>query len=990
MRGEYRHGELYAMLQAENADVLIHPDDRKYGTLLVGGQGTGKTSALLSFYKNVVRREANTAPIVIDPKSELARVCLRMTPPDCGKRVWFLDLGHPAFGMNPLRLIGDRALAIEAAQIAENIVAALLDINENQIYQSSRRYLYHAVIGAIAIGSQEQRRAKLEDVYTLLRPARDDFRAAVAEACAIEPDLDQTAEFFRSELPDDLRMSAGRVAERLDAPRNKISGLIGVPPLRRFFNHPTDIPLREIIEARDILIVDANMAAIGTENSKACMLFILRMLNAQLQRQVHLPERDRPRVPLLVDEAHYILAAESVVDQVATHRAGGLEPAFGVQYFAQLGSGSEHQEKILKGVLNLLQNRFLFRMGDAQDAEQASRIAMAVYATMIRDDPDSRARLRVTPEQLLNFPNYFCLASWIANGNRAPAFTGQTFPLPQPGDQWTEAHLAAQAERVGPYPEHLESTLDTRPSEALDADTGETTNEQQSARGRREYLRVPYEEKDAAKRLGARWDPSAERWYIPAGRDPEPLARWRLPPPATDSQPATSTPAPTSGNRDHPTQAREAANGVPPPETAARAKTQPDPAARRRPPKREVHVDYQPPPPPPKLDDSPVRRVVGRRIPGAPPGAHAAPAPDSLRELAFLDRINEVGTAEQHHGAARLPRLYDEDYAILALLDRAGLVPRTLIGKACLPGRTANPVMSRLVKLHRHGLIAEHPVGIREHTRADGKAPLLYSLTRRGTEVAQTREPPAISRRREWRPVEQGRALRLAHDLHALAWGIELHRLVGDAATDHWRTPRYATGRYQVPQAGSGRDRHPLTLNEIPVPEKQAIVDLTLKQFAEVKPDLSLELRIPSSFDLLVELDLTSRPSYNREKLLAYDAFLCGWSLAHPRYQTQGTRPAVVFVCPDTRAALNLAREADDTLTGCIGVMGTSREHWYHAGRDHVFFAVEADIHHRDLAALALPARPPGLRERLTGTRELELERVALLPTKLLNANPIR
>ena len=286
------------MLRAENAEVLIHPDDRKYGALLVGGQGTGKTCAMLSFYLNDVEDE-NAAPIVIDPKSELSRVCLRMTPPDCGKRVWFLDLGQPAFGMSPLRLIGDRPLAIEAAQIAENVVAALLDINENQIYQSSRRYLYHAVIGAIAIANKQARRARLEDVYTLLRPAKEDFRNAVAEACADQPDLDQTAEFFRSELPDDLRMATSRVAERLDAPRNKISGLTGVPPLRRFFNHPSDVPLREIIEARDILIVDANMGAIGTENSKACMLFILRMLHAQLQRQVHLPEAERPRVPLL-------------------------------------------------------------------------------------------------------------------------------------------------------------------------------------------------------------------------------------------------------------------------------------------------------------------------------------------------------------------------------------------------------------------------------------------------------------------------------------------------------------------------------------------------------------------------------------------------------------------------------------------------------------------------------------------------------------------
>ena len=247
-------------------------------------------------------------------------------------------------------------------------------------------------------------------------------------------------------------MATSRVAERLDAPRNKISGLTGVPPLRRFFNHPTDVPLREIIQARDILIVDANMGAIGTENSKACMLFILRMLHAQLQRQVHLPEAERPRVPLLVDEAHYVASGENVVDQIATHRAAGLEAAFGLQYFAQLGSASEHQQKILKGVLNLLQSRFLFRMGDAQDAEQATRIAMAVYATMIRDDPDSRARLRVTPEQALNFPNYYCLASWIANGTRAPSFMGQTYPLPDVGDEWADAppRRAGRARRPVP------------------------------------------------------------------------------------------------------------------------------------------------------------------------------------------------------------------------------------------------------------------------------------------------------------------------------------------------------------------------------------------------------------------------------------------------------------------------------------------------------------------------------------------------------------
>jgi len=43
-------------------------------------------------------------------------------------------------------------------------------------------------------------------------------------------------------------------------------------------------------------------------------------------------------------------------------------------------------------------------------------------------------------------------------------------------------------------------------------------------------LEVPIDQKDEAKALGARWDPAARSWYVPAGRDTTPFARW-LPPP---------------------------------------------------------------------------------------------------------------------------------------------------------------------------------------------------------------------------------------------------------------------------------------------------------------------------------------------------------------------------------------------------------------------------------------------------------------------------
>ena len=100
-------------------------------------------------------------------------------------------------------------------------------------------------------------------------------------------------------------------------------------------------------------------------------------------------------------------------------------------------------------------------------------------------------------------------------------------------------------------------------------------------------------------------------------------------------------------------------------------------------------MDYEAPPEPPNLADSPVRRIVGRPSSTPPRNEPDAPAPDSLRDLAFLDRINEIGAADHLDGAAKLPRLYDADYAILALLDRVGLAPITMIGRSVLP--TARP-----------------------------------------------------------------------------------------------------------------------------------------------------------------------------------------------------------------------------------------------------------------------------------------------------------
>src|SRR5436309_2303996 len=133
-----------------------------------------------------------------------------------------------------------------------------------------------------ARGREDGAGAGFRDLSGLSRNDRDDCHAAAARACADIPDLQEIAEFYGSELPAKLREAKATTAKEMDAPRNKISRLLRNPAMRRFYSHPTNVSLRSIIEARDILIVDANFERADEKNAVTTAHFLFRMLNREL------------------------------------------------------------------------------------------------------------------------------------------------------------------------------------------------------------------------------------------------------------------------------------------------------------------------------------------------------------------------------------------------------------------------------------------------------------------------------------------------------------------------------------------------------------------------------------------------------------------------------------------------------------------------------------------------------------------------------------
>ena len=81
-------------------------------------------------------------------------------------------------------------------------------------------------------------------------------------------------------------------------------------------------------------------------------------------------------------------------------------------------------------------------------------------------------------------------------------------------------------------------------------------------------------------------------------------------------------------------------------------------------------------------------------------------------------------TRWQEKPPARQPRLVDVDYAILRLLDRAGILLVPLLARACMPGKAERTVRQKLAKLHDAGLIARGEIDVHDRSPGRGRASL--------------------------------------------------------------------------------------------------------------------------------------------------------------------------------------------------------------------------------------------------------------------------
>ena len=326
---DHRPEDLYPMLRAENAEVVIHPDDRKYGALLVGGQGTGKTRALLTLLPQRHRgrrRGADRdrpqvragAPVPAHDAARLrqARVVPRPRPPGVRDEPAAADRRPAA---------GDRGRA---------------DRRERR-----RRAARHQrepdlpVLAPLPLPRGDRRDRDRRPTRSAARSSRtstrccgrreDDFRATVAEACATarpRPDrrvLPLRAARRSADEPRARGRAAGRAAQQdLRADRRAAAAALLQPPHRR----PAAGDHRG---ARHPDRRRQHGARSGPRTARRACCSSCGCCTRSCSARSTCPRPSARACRCWSTRRTTSLGAENVVDQIATHRAAGLEPAFG-------------------------------------------------------------------------------------------------------------------------------------------------------------------------------------------------------------------------------------------------------------------------------------------------------------------------------------------------------------------------------------------------------------------------------------------------------------------------------------------------------------------------------------------------------------------------------------------------------------------------------------------------------------------------------------
>lgn len=442
------HAPNQAFLETESGQLIGLTDDQRYANCFYSGmQGSGKTTAM-RHYAAPCLADPDQAAIIVTPDRGDAQKYLALIPPE--KPCYILDLARPgAWGLN---ILADDT--VPADQMAGNLLAAFQTAyGEGAVMWQSAEFLQQPLYALRKVREVSPvwhaalPQLDFRHIHAVL--VQEAFRDAVRSAL---PADSQESMYWNEQFPL-LLASRGEYNRTVRPILNKLTELLSSERIRTLLCHPQPITIRKIIAEHGVLLLYTAKNEVGEATANLFANFLMSLVFQGINGQAELPEADRVRVNLFLDEVQgYANPALRTLLQESRK--------YGARTAAATLSLSSLSDDVRDAFVQLFGNKVLFRTNEQAEAEYWAKSFAPRFTNQFSILDAAQDRIQIGPDDLNSLPRYQAVVRLQVDGEPAPAFLARTRATdPREHPDWTAAHPWPEAQTIplAPIPEMAEA-----------------------------------------------------------------------------------------------------------------------------------------------------------------------------------------------------------------------------------------------------------------------------------------------------------------------------------------------------------------------------------------------------------------------------------------------------------------------------------------------------------------------------------------------------
>ena len=339
----------------ENKKLGISSQDSLFHTVLLGGTGSGKSTAMLRLVLADI--ESGNSTLVIDPKGDLVRDILERYPKAREDDLVIIDpTSEYPIGINPFDLIN---YGISPELLTQHLIAIFQDLFSDNWGIRSSDVLSHAILTL----------AKTKNATLLTLPqllTNKKFRQILLKDIHDPFGVESFWHYYDS-------LSQGEQTQLISPVLNKLRQIFIHPSLKYLFGQTNNkFSLADLYFKRKVILVSLNKGVLGAESARFLGSIIVSLTWSLALHRVSIPPEKRHRVSLFIDELQdYLRLPTSLSDALIQARGLGVSLTLAHQYRHQL------TQEIKMAIDANCKNKICFGldMNDAQDmARQAPEL----------------------------------------------------------------------------------------------------------------------------------------------------------------------------------------------------------------------------------------------------------------------------------------------------------------------------------------------------------------------------------------------------------------------------------------------------------------------------------------------------------------------------------------------------------------------------------------------------------------------------------------